>query len=78
MANPSASGHIAGAHSFCEVAFCGGVQHEEREMYFIERAFGISPDGGDGSTEFLWIATLLIAVISIVTWHFVRRKTSRK
>jgi hypothetical protein len=31
-------------------------------MDFIERLFGISPDGGDGSTEMLYI----IAVAAIV------------
>jgi len=29
-------------------------------MDFIERWFGISPDGGDGSTELLYIIALLV------------------
>jgi hypothetical protein len=38
-------------------------------MDFIERMFGISPDGGDGSTELMIIvAFVLIAVI--VTWRW--------
>lgn len=38
-------------------------------MDFIERLFGVSPDGGDGSTEILWLAVLAIA---IATWVFFR------
>jgi len=38
---------------------------------FIERIFGISPDGGDGSTEVMWLAAIAIAVA--VFW-LVRRK----
>jgi hypothetical protein len=32
-------------------------------MDFIERLFGISPDGGNGSTEALWLAGFAAAVI---------------
>jgi hypothetical protein len=32
-------------------------------MDFIERLFGVSPDGGDGSTELMYIAALLFIVI---------------
>ena len=43
-------------------------------MDFIERMFGISPDGGDGSTELMIIvAVVLIAVI--VTWRWLSGKT---
>jgi LPXTG-motif cell wall-anchored protein len=31
-------------------------------MDFIEQLFGFSPDGGDGSLEFLWLAAALVAV----------------
>ena len=31
-------------------------------MDFIERLFGVSPDGGDGSLEILYILALLIAL----------------
>jgi hypothetical protein len=37
-------------------------------MDWIERLFGISPDGGDGSTEMLYI----VAVIAIVALIFGR------
>jgi hypothetical protein len=42
-------------------------------MDFIERWFGISPDGGDGSLELLWIVAILVAVVAIV---FRRRITN--
>jgi hypothetical protein len=35
-------------------------------MDFIERWFGISPDGGDGSLEALWIAGIVVALIAVV------------
>jgi hypothetical protein len=35
-------------------------------MDFIEQWFGISPDGGDGSLEVLWIAAIVLAVVAIV------------
>lgn len=35
-------------------------------MDFIERWFGVSPDGGDGSLEALWIAGIAVAVIAVV------------
>lgn len=35
-------------------------------MDFIERWFGLSPDGGDGSTEFLYIVVLAVIVVLIV------------
>ena len=39
-------------------------------MDFIERMFGISPDGGDGSTEMLWLgaAAAIAAAIGIGVW----------
>lgn len=41
-------------------------------MDFIERLFGISPDGGSGSTEAMYVLTL-VAVL-LVLW---RRPVSR-
>ncbi len=42
-------------------------------MDFIERMLGISPDGGDGSTELMIIAVfVLIAVIA--TWRWLSRR----
>jgi len=34
-------------------------------MDFIEQWFGISPDGGDGSLETLWVAAILVAMAAI-------------
>ena len=34
-------------------------------MDFFEQWFGISPDGGDGSLEALWIAAIVVAVTAV-------------
>lgn len=39
-------------------------------MDFIETWFRISPDGGDGSTELLWLAAIVVAVTAV----FFRRR----
>ena len=31
-------------------------------MDFIERLFGVSPDGGDGSTELIYLAAIVMTV----------------
>jgi hypothetical protein len=41
-------------------------------MDFIERVFGISPDGGDGSTELMFFIAL-IAVCLLLSWRFYKR-----
>lgn len=33
-------------------------------MDWIERLLGLSPDGGDGSTEMLWLLALVIVVLA--------------
>lgn len=49
-------------------------------MNFIESWFGVSPDGGDGTLEALWIAAIAIAVCAVVfrrrisTWFAQRRQ----
>lgn len=35
-------------------------------MDFIERWFGISPDGGDGSTEALAVLAIVIVIAALV------------
>ena len=35
-------------------------------MDFIEQWFGVSPDGGDGSLEVLWIAAIVEAVAGVI------------
>ena len=34
-------------------------------MDFIEKWFGMSPDGGDGSLEALWVGALALAVVVV-------------
>jgi hypothetical protein len=39
-------------------------------MDFIERMFGISPDGGDGSTELMIISVVvLLAIMAAWRWR---------
>jgi len=42
-------------------------------MDFIERLFGISPDGGDGSTEVLIIGVIVLLIVTL-TWHWLHGK----
>jgi hypothetical protein len=45
-------------------------------MDFIEQWFGISPDGGNGTTEaFFFITALIIIVAVLARWRF--NKTRR-
>jgi len=46
-------------------------------MDFIERMFGISPDGGDGSTE-LMLLTVFILIVAAFTWRWLSRRSSEK
>lgn len=52
-------------------------------MDFIEQWFGVSPDGGDGSLEVLWIAAFAVAVVVVVfrkritTWLTSRSQRQR-
>ena len=34
-------------------------------MDFIEKLFGIAPDGGDGSLEVLWIAAIAATTVAV-------------
>jgi len=43
-------------------------------MDFIERLFGFSPDGGDGTTELLWLGVLALAIAMVVYFRIQRRK----
>jgi hypothetical protein len=54
------------------------MQHAwEVAMDFIERIFGVSPDGGDGSLEFFCM--LIMAVVTILTAYalYIRWKRQR-
>lgn len=46
-------------------------------MDFIEQLFGLSPDGGDGSTEMLWLAVLAIG-LAVVVYFRVQRQRARR
>lgn len=37
-------------------------------MDWIEQLLGLSPDGGDGSTEMMWLLALVIVVLA-VAWR---------
>jgi hypothetical protein len=45
-------------------------------MDFIEQWFGISPDGGDGSLELLYIAVIIVIALA-VTFRTRLRKLAR-
>jgi hypothetical protein len=44
-------------------------------MDFIERIFGISPDGGSGMLEVLLFLVPLIGIVVIAAW---RKRSNRK
>ena len=44
-------------------------------MDFIERWFGLSPDGGNGATEASIFVALCVLVVALV-WRQQRRRTS--
>ena len=46
-------------------------------MDFIERIFGVSPDGGDGSLEFMYLAGIVVAV-TLIAWALYRRRIREK
>ena len=46
-------------------------------MDFIEQLFGLSPDGGDGSTELLWLAVLAIGIAMVVYFRVQRQRARR-
>jgi hypothetical protein len=46
-------------------------------MDFIERIFGVSPDGGNGSLEVLYLVSIA-AVIMFVAYELYRRQTNRR
>ena len=43
-------------------------------MDFIERWFGVSPDGGDGSLEMLYLGAIAIAAVAIVGRRSIMRR----
>ena len=45
-------------------------------MDFIERWFGFSPDGGDGTAELIWIGALIGFVVLAGLWYVQKRRRS--
>ena len=43
-------------------------------MDFIEKLFGISPDGGDGTTEFMFIAAAVAVALAVGAVAMRRRR----
>jgi len=39
---------------------------------FIERWFGLSPDGGDGSTEAAYLIAIFVVLALVAAWRFHR------
>jgi hypothetical protein len=46
-------------------------------MDWIERLFGISPDGGDGSTEMLYVIAA-VAIVALVFGRSLFARSARK
>ena len=46
-------------------------------MDFIERIFGVSPDGGNGTLELLYLVSIA-AAITVVSREFYRRRKLRQ
>ncbi len=42
-------------------------------MDFIERWFGVSPDGGDGTTELMYLTALVVVLVAVL-YRPVRRR----
>ena len=46
-------------------------------MDFIERIFGVSPDGGNGTLELLYLVSIA-AAIAVISREFYRRRKLRR
>ncbi|MER9128038.1 hypothetical protein NKH81_34500 [Mesorhizobium sp. M0959] len=48
-------------------------------MDFIERIFGVAPDGGDGTTEMLYIlVAVALGAMGVARWWLRRRAAVRR
>ncbi len=47
-------------------------------MDFIERLFGVAPDGGDGSLEVAWLGAAAVVVLAIIFRRRVRALLSSR
>jgi hypothetical protein len=50
----------------------------EMKMDFIESWLGLSPDGGDGSLEALWVGALVLAVLVVAFRHRIAARFARR
>lgn len=50
------------------------LQNKESEMDFIERMFGISPDGGTGALEALYFIAVFVT-LAVACWRQRRAQT---
>lgn len=59
----------------------GALIAERAYMDFIERWFGVSPDGGDGSIELMYLIVLIVVVVALlyrpVLKHFFGKRRRR-
>jgi hypothetical protein len=46
-------------------------------MDFIERLFGVSPDGGDGSTELIYLAAIAAIAIIVAASVYARHRATK-
>ncbi len=51
------------------------ARHRRSSMDFIERIFGVSPDGGNGTLELLYVLAIAAAII-LISYKLYRRKAS--
>jgi hypothetical protein len=47
-------------------------------MDWIEQLFGLSPDGGDGSTELMWLIVFVVIVIAFAWRRRLRAFLTRR
>jgi hypothetical protein len=49
-----------------------------KEMDFIEQWFGVSPDGGDGTLEVLYIGVGVLVVVLLTGRRWIMRRLARR
>ena len=47
-------------------------------MDFIERVFHISPDGGSGATEWLFLLAVAVIVLAVAAWRVRPRRSGSR
>ena len=81
MDGPEKANDLSGMSLIAVRQHAGQVRSSKKirrgSMNFIERIFGISPDGGSGALEFLLFLIPMAGVCVIFTLKFLRSKRSR-